>query len=200
MCHLATYIPSASHRAPNSEEELLEGYEYEEQGDPGSESEWDSSPLLRSNLHLPEAQNPSPPAPSVPKTQQSGSNAKAEEEISATALEGLALLLNSTGESSEYGHGGNGEEDLAVELQNHMCILHDAANGNWEREKEKYVGILMEALLGGLEAKGEGVQIDSASTWKRAFCDEREGVREYGKDKRRGIMDDEKYLTRRRVR
>lgn len=200
MCHQAAHTPSACHRAPNNEEELQEVYEYEEQGDSGSESEWDSSPLLMPNL-LPEAQNSPCSIPSVPKTQKSSSNAKAEEEICPTAVEGLALLLASTGESSEYGHDGIGEEELAVELQNDMCILHYTANENWEWEKEKYVCILMGAILEGLGAEGEGVQNDAAGTRKREFCDEGEGAREYGKGKRRrSIMGDEKYLTEKRVR
>ncbi|PUU82937.1 hypothetical protein B9Z19DRAFT_1073797 [Tuber borchii] len=199
MYHPTAHMPSACHRAPNNEEELLEGYKYKEQGDSDSESEWDSSSLLRPNLHLLELRNPSSPT-SIPKTRKSSSYAKAQEEISPTALEGLALLLTSTGESSEYGHGGNGEEELAVELQNYMCILNDAADEKWEWEKEKYVCILMKALLGGLGIEGEGVQIDPVGTRKREFCNEGEGVREYGKDKRRRILGDEKYLTGRRTR
>ena len=200
MCHPAALLPSACHRATNNEEELPEGYDYEEQGDSCPELEWGSTPLLRPNLQLPEARNPSLPAPSIPKTRKSSSNAKAEEEISPIALGGLALLLTSTDESSEYGHGGNGDEELGVELQNYMYILHDAANENWEWEKEKYVCILMGAVLEGIGAEGEGVQIDSLGTRKREFCDEGEGVREYGKGKRRSIMGDEKYLTEKRVR
>jgi len=196
MCHRSNYLPSAGHRAPN-EKELREGYENKEQGDSGSESEWGPSPLLMPNLHLPEAQNPSPSVPPVPKTQKSASNAKAEEEISPVAPEGPTRLLNSTNESSEYSHQGNGEEEPAVELQNYMCT-HDAEDGNWECEKEKYVCILMGALQEGFGAEDGGVRTDSTGERKREFCDEGEGVRGYGRGKKR-IMGDERYLTGRRA-
>jgi len=157
MFHKTAYLPSTGNCAPN-EDEFLAGYKYKEQGGSGSKSEWDPSPLLTPNHPLPENQNPSP---SVPKIQKSTSNAKAEEEISPTALEGLALLLTSADEPSEYGHHGNGEEELAVELEKYMCILHDAADENWDREREKYVYVLMGALLEGHGTEDEGVRIDS---------------------------------------
>jgi len=196
MCYPTASQHSAGHRAPN-EEQPLEGYEYEGQGGSSSESAWDPSPLLMPNLHLPEAQNTSPSVPPVPKTQKSTSNAKAEEEISPVAPEGPARLLNSTNESSEYSHHGNGEEEPAVELQNYMCT-HDAEDGNWECEKEKYVCILMGALQEGLGAEGGEVRTDSTGERMREFCDEGEDARGYGRGKKR-IMGDERYLTGRRA-
>ncbi|PWW78004.1 hypothetical protein C7212DRAFT_342425 [Tuber magnatum] len=201
MRRLAVHPLSAHYPSLCGKEELLleERYESEGQEGPESESERDSSPIQRPRLQPPETGNAPPEAPHSPDARNSTSETGAEEGISQIALEELALLLTSTGESSEYCHGENGAEELAVELQNYMYILHDAADENWAREKEGYVCILMEAVLEGFDAEDEGVRIDfAASAQKRAFCDE-EGVRRYDGSKRRRIVGDEKYLTGRKA-
>ncbi|KAG0634637.1 hypothetical protein HOY80DRAFT_1097701 [Tuber brumale] len=199
MCHPIVHPFPGCYPAPYSKEGLLEGYCKYEQEVSGSESERESSPIPRSCLHIPETPNTPPEAPPAPEAQMETSDTQAEEGIPLTALEELALLLTSTDKPSKDGHGGTGEEELAVELQNHTRILQDAADENWEREKERYVCVLMEVLLEGLRDEGEGEQIGLAGTRKREFCCEEQGVREAGGSKRRIIVGDEKCLTGRRV-
>ncbi|RPA96809.1 hypothetical protein L873DRAFT_1810887 [Choiromyces venosus 120613-1] len=135
-------------------------------GDSEAESEGDSSPLPASCVHILETQNPSSKRASAQKLQASTftSHADPTEEISPTALAGLATLLTSTGEPTQHEKGEDGDEELAVEIQNYIHILHDAMDESWEAEKEGYVCVLMEAFLEVLGAEGEGVR-------KRAFCD-----------------------------